>query len=382
MATTDYQNLQRAQLGIIGCYSLDQIRSYPAAIVPHDMQVGEDMGSPVGLEVCALGTVRLFRISETLQGSRAVGHLQTLQQALMPQQSRRSDISVSMRVELRGVGFSFVTAHPRKRPTGDIAPAARPNRGIASSPQRGHLRSISVRSNKAEDEKTAAWQRRELLYLSLAGLSFHVTAEPERDDETARESRTVVDLALQSLQLDNQMYNAKFPVVLCPESRRPRATAFPNRPTDDNASLFRLCVILANKRSNAEAQFWVVPLLSVELLPISVQLEEALVTQVILLSSSLFSAMASLAPLPQTQQSSRRGNELQPSPSPLTPRRTLRRQNSDAMLDSQSRQLVLVDRQDSRPQADRKHSRQDSQDGVAVSAPLSCVAGHRYCAPG
>ena len=237
-------NRKRSKPRVVGRFSLDRIVKYPPVVLPADRQDGQE--KQLTVNVFADGRVRVLRLSDTAASMEVVASDEAM------------TLSLSVGIRLAGLSLSLVS---------HAMPAAGGNSGLvlhrdAVSHKLYHVLDASVARAGRLDPPIS---RQELIYLQVSSVDIRVRQSKER---------LGVDAALGSIQIDNQLHSAVFPVIFCPVVMKKDMGS-----SSSSSSLLAVSVVKSLDKSRDDVLF--LPHLSVRLQKMQLNVEEQLVSHLL-----------------------------------------------------------------------------------------------------
>ena len=238
-------NRKRSKPRVIGRFSLDRIVKYPPITLPADRQDGAE--KQVTVNVLADGRVRVLRLSdgaasvEADDGDNAV-----------------SSLSLSVGVRLAGLSLSLVS---HAMPTAGGSSGLVLHRDPVSHELYHELDANVARAGRLDPPIS----RQELIYVQVSSVELRVRQSKER---------LGVDAAVGSIQVDNQLHAAVFPVIFCPVVMKKDVGS-----SSASSSFLSASVVKSLDRSRDDVLF--LPHLSIRLQKVQLNVEEQLVSHLL-----------------------------------------------------------------------------------------------------
>ena len=238
-------NRKRSKPRVIGRFSLDRIVKYPPVVLPPDRQDGQE--KQLTVNVFADGRVRVLRLSDSAASMEAVAS-----------DEGASSLSLSVGIRLAGLSLSLVS---------HAMPAAGGSTGLVLhrdtvSHELYHVLDASVARAGRLDPPIS---RQELIYLQVSSVEVRVRQSKER---------LGVDAAVGSIQIDNQLHSAVFPVIFCPVVMKKDMGS-----SSSSSSFLAVSVVKSLDKSRDDVLF--LPHLSIRLQKMQLNVEEQLVSHLL-----------------------------------------------------------------------------------------------------
>ena len=247
---------KRKKPRVVGRFSLDRIVKHPPIPLPADRQDGQERQLTVN--VFADGRVRVLRLSDSSASMEA-----------LVDDAAVSALSLSVRIRLAGLSLSLVS-HAMPGGTSSLV-----LHRDAVSRQLYHVLDQSVARAGRVDPPIA---RQELIYLQVSGVDLRVRQSAER---------LGVDAAVSSIQVDNQLHTAVFPVIFCPVMMKKDVGSS----SSASSSFLAISVVKSLDKSREDVLF--LPHLSIRVQKMQVNVEEQLVSHLLHFATLVTPAFAS-----------------------------------------------------------------------------------------
>ena len=249
-------NRKRSKPRVIGRFSLDRIVKYPAVLLPPDRQDGQE--KQLTVSVFADGRVRVLRLSDSAAAMEALAD------------EAASALSLSVRIRLAGLSLSLVS---------HAMPAAGGSSGLVlhRDPVSHELYHVLDQSVARAGRLEPPISRQELIYLQVSSVDIRVRQSKER---------LGVDAAVGSIQIDNQLHSAVFPVIFCPIVMKKDVGSL-----SSSSSFLAFSVVKSLDKSRDDVLF--LPHLSIRVQKMQLNVEEQLVSHLLHLATLVTPAFTS-----------------------------------------------------------------------------------------